>query len=137
MPKNEDGRRSTVLRRLLDDIEVAVSAPDFWPMLGIFIGFLCAFGLFFWLAIGFDMMSTIYGRWQGACRKLGDWQAFTLFVSPFAIGISSMLAAGELISQLERKNRFKRPMKWGKILGSFGLAMGLLTLISALMLVWC
>jgi hypothetical protein len=130
-------RRDTAIKRLIDDITVTISAPDFWPMLGLFVGFLAAFGLFFWLAVGFDMMSSIYGRWQGACRKLGDWQAFILFVSPFAIGISSMLAAGELISQLERKNRFGRPMKWKNIWLSFGFAMALLTIISALMLIWC
>lgn len=133
---SERNRKST-WGRLVDDIRVAASAPDFWPMLGLFVGFLLAFGFFFWFAIGFDGLSHIYRSWQGACRKLGDLQAFVLFVSPFAIGLSSLAAAGEFISQLERRNKYGKPMRWGKIMSAFALALGLLIIVAVLMMVWC
>ena len=129
--------RDTWYGKLIDDVKTSVSAPDFWQTLAVFAAVLIVFILFFWMALGFDMMTRIYGHWRGACRKLGDWQSFVLFVSPLAICMSSLLAAGEFISQLERRNRFKRPIQWSKIGMTFGFAIGLLSTVVTLMAVWC
>ena len=68
---------------------------------------------------------------------LGNGKAFALFVSPFTISLASMVSAGEFISQLERKNKPGRPMRWGKIFWTFGLAMGMLVAVGAMMMLWC
>jgi hypothetical protein len=129
--------RSNFIKRFVDDVKIAVSEPDFWPMVALFFGFMAIFGTFFWLATGFDALAQIYSRWRGACRKLGDWQSLFMFVSPFAIGLSSIVAAGELISQLERKNRYGRPMRWAKILWTFGLAIAMLSAVAVFTTMWC
>lgn len=129
--------RDTFFQRLVDDIKISMSAPDFWPMFFIYVGMMVMFILFFWMALGFDVMAKIYGRWQGACRKLGDWQSLVMFVSPFAIALSSMVAAGEFISQLERRNRYGKPIRWGYIGWTFGLAVGMLSGVAILMTIWC
>lgn len=123
--------------RLAEDVRSSMAAPDFWPMLGLFSVFVAAFGAFFWFAVGFDELTSIAGRWGGACRKLGGFEATVLFVSPFAIALSSLVAAGEFVSQLERRQRWGKPMRWEKILGSFGLALGMLLGSLALMMAWC
>lgn len=106
-------------------------------MFGLFFGLLAVFAIFFWLALGFDVLNGLFTRWRGACRKLGDWQSFVLFVSPFAIGLSSMVASGELISQLERRNRWRKRIEWMKIVWTFGLAIGMLSVVGGLMMLWC
>lgn len=125
------------LKRFFDDVRTTVNEPDFWPMFGLFVGLLAMFAIFFWLAVGFDALNGFSTRWRGACRKLGDWQSFILFVSPFAIGLSAMVAGGELISQLERRNRWGKPMSWIKIGWTFGLAIGMLSGVGGLMMFWC
>lgn len=129
--------RDTFFQRFVDDIKIAMSAPDFWPMFFIYVGMLFMFILFFWMALGFDVLARFYGRWQGACRNLGDWQSLVMFVSPFAIGLSSMVAAGEFLSQLDIRNRYGKPIRWLKIGWTFGLAVGMLSVVAILMVVWC
>jgi hypothetical protein len=129
--------RDNFFQKMVDDIKMAMSAPDFWPMFCIYFVMMVIFILFFWMALGFDVMARLHGRWQGACRKLGDWQSLVLFVSPFAISLSSMLAAGEFISQLERWHRYRKPMKWVKVVWTFALATGMLSVMAVLMIIWC
>ena len=129
--------RTSWYKRLIDDIKISAEAPDFWPTLGVFFGIVVVFSLFFWMALGFDVMSKIYGHWKGACRKLGDLQSLVLFVSPFAVGLSSLLAAGEFISQLERRNRFGKKIQWYKIATTFGFATAMLSFVAFLMVIWC
>lgn len=106
--------------------------PDFWKLFALFAGMGAAAALFFWLAMGFDVMAL-----KGACRKLGDWEALTLFVSPFAVAISAMVAAGELLTQMELKKRWKKRINYWKVLRSFGMALLMLGGSAGLMMLWC
>lgn len=125
------------IERDVDRIVDRLTDPEFWKVLGVFAALLAAACGFIWVAAGFDVMAKSASGFGSACRALGDAQALALFVSPFAIGISSLVAAGELLSQMEERRRYQRPLRWGKIMLSFGLAGGMLLSFAVLMRLWC
>lgn len=119
------------------EVREQLGDPDFWKLFGLFLLLFIGAVLFLFLAARFDFLARISGSFGRACRKLNDWQALFLFVSPFAIGMASLVATGELISQLEIKKRRKKPMRWGTVLRAFGVAVGLFALAGVLMVIWC
>lgn len=123
--------------RWLDGVARKLSDPELWKAAGILAALLAVAIAFFWAAAGFDALARRTGSLGAGCRTPGNAQALALFVSPFVIGLSSLAAAGELFSQMEARRRYKRPLRWGKIMLSFGLAAGFLTLFGSLMLIWC
>lgn len=112
--------------------------PDFWKLTALFVVlFLCTV-IFFFLAVRYDFFIRFTGSLGVACRQLGDIQATLLFVSPFAIGLSFIVASGELISQLERKKRYKsKTLNWTPVLRAFMVAIVLFSITGILMVVWC
>lgn len=123
--------------RWLDGVAEKLADPELWKAAGIFAALLAVAIAFFWVAAGFDALARRTGSVGVGCRAQGNAQALTLFVSPFVIGLSCMAAAGEFFSQMEERRRYKRPLRWGKITLSFGLAAGFLILFGALMVIWC
>lgn len=120
------------------EVDRQMHDPDFWKLTGLFVVLFLLTVVFFLLAVRYDFFIRFTGSLGVACRQLGDIEAALLFISPFAIGLSFLVASGELISQMERKKRFRSSsLNWKPVLRAFLVAILLFSITGILMVVWC
>lgn len=125
------------LNAWLAEIERQVKDPDFWKLTALFVVLLFFAIIFFILAIRYDFFIKFSGSFGVTCRQLGNLEAFLLFLSPFAVGLSFMAASGELINQLDIRRHSGKSLNWSPVFKAFFIAIFIFLLAGFLMVLWC
>lgn len=125
------------LNAWLAEIERQIKDPDFWKLTALSVILLFFAIIFFILAIRYDFFIKFSGAFGTTCRQLDNLEAFLLFISPFAVGLSFMAASGELINQLELRKRSGKTLNWAPVFKSFFIAIFIFIMVGVGMILWC